>query len=110
MVSACNVEFGAMDLLHRIGNFLQAKRCEYDVVAMLMRLDDHALADLGLVRDEVRPVAKYAGSIWPAAVPMRDVIRRVKGAEAVRLAEELGNRKPAFGLAGYRSLEGAASH
>lgn len=99
-----------MDLLHRIGNFLQAKRCEHDVLARLTRLDDHALADLGLVRDEIRPVAKYAGSIWPAAVPMRDVIRRVKEAEAIRLAEELGNRAPAFGVGGYGSLKGAASH
>jgi len=98
-----------MDLLHRIGNFLQAKRCEYDVAAMLMRLDDHALADLGLVRDEVRPVAKYAGSVWPASVPMREVIRRVKEAEAIRLAEELGNRAPALGGGGYGSLKGAAS-
>lgn len=67
-----------MDLLHRMGQSLAAKLSEQNTVRRLRRLDDRSLADLGLARDEIRPVARLAARMGPQGAPIKDVVERVR--------------------------------
>lgn len=67
-----------MDLLHRIGQSLAAKLSEQNTVRRLQRLDDRNLADLGLVRDEIRPVARLAAQMGPQGAAIKEVVEQVR--------------------------------
>jgi uncharacterized protein YjiS (DUF1127 family) len=85
------MEIGAMDLLHRLGQSLAAKVSEQKTVQRLNRLDDRSLADLGLSRDEIRPVARLASRVAPEGVSLTEIIARVRAGEDARsgLADRL---------------------
>jgi uncharacterized protein YjiS (DUF1127 family) len=72
------MEIGAMDLLHRIGQSLAAKLSEQNTVRRLQRLDDRNLADLGLVRDEIRPVARLAAQMGPQGAAIKEIVEQVR--------------------------------
>lgn len=67
-----------MDLLHRIGQSLAAKLSEQNTVRRLRRLDDRNLADLGLARDEIRPVARLAAQMGPQGATIKEVVEQVR--------------------------------
>jgi uncharacterized protein YjiS (DUF1127 family) len=84
------MEIGAMDLLHRLGQSLAAKFSEQKTVQRLKRLDDRNLADLGLSREDIRPVARLASRVAPEGIPLTAIIARVRAGEGAR--SSLANR------------------
>lgn len=83
-----------MNMLHRIGHTLAAKLSEQNTVQRLQRLDDRNLADLGLTRDEIRPVARLAAQMGPQGATIKEVVeqvrRRDEGARATGNAATVG--------------------
>lgn len=73
-----------MDLLHRLGQSLAAKFSEQKTVQRLKRLDDRNLADLGISREEIRPVARLAARVGPEGIPLTEIIARVRAGGGTR--------------------------
>lgn len=73
-----------MNMLHRIGHTLAAKLSEQNTVQRLQRLDDRNLADLGLTRDEIRPVARLAAQMGPQGATIKAVVEQVRRDEDAR--------------------------
>jgi uncharacterized protein YjiS (DUF1127 family) len=72
-----------MDLLHRLRSGVATKLRELDTIHLLNRLNDRSLADLGLTRDEIRPVAKLAAWLDSSEVALTDIVARVRQDRAV---------------------------
>ena len=74
-----------MDLLHRLRLGIANKRRELDTIQLLTRLGDRSLSDLGLTRDEIRPVAKLAAQLAPTGVALAEIVAKARAAEAARI-------------------------
>ena len=66
-----------MTMLHRIVANIQAKRRERGTFRALSRLDDRQLADFGLAREDIRPVARLAARESAAEVPIEALVQRL---------------------------------
>lgn len=73
-----------MDLLHRLRSGLAIKLREHDTIHRLTRLHERSLADLGITRDEIRPVARLAARLDPSEANLPDILARVRRAESAR--------------------------
>ena len=78
-----------MDLLHRLRHGLGAKLRERETIYALDRLYERRLADFGLTRGDVRPVARLAARLGPAEVPLSDILRQLSLARGTPAAVEL---------------------
>ena len=78
-----------MHLLHRLRHSLATKLRERETVAAFGRLDERRLADLGLSRPDIRPVARLAARSGPSGVSLGDVVHRLRQVEDTPVAVEL---------------------
>jgi uncharacterized protein YjiS (DUF1127 family) len=100
-LAPAELENGAMDLLHRLRDNLAIKRRELDTIHLLIRLNERSLCDLGLTREEIRPVAKLAARAGRNGVQLPELIARTRQAEAGR-ASALSRLLTALARAGER--------
>jgi uncharacterized protein YjiS (DUF1127 family) len=70
-----------MDLLHRVRNGLTRKLSGYDTIHRLRQLSERGLADLGITRDEIRPVARLAARLDPSEADFPGIVARVRAGE-----------------------------
>lgn len=73
-----------MDLPHRLRSFVASKIREHDTIQRLTLLPERSLADLGITRDEIRPVARLASRVDPSHAGLEEVVAQVRQAEATR--------------------------
>lgn len=72
------MEIGAMDLVHRARQSLAAMYSEHVTIQRLERRDDRSLADLGLTREEIRPVARLATQLGSQGIVLSEIVARVR--------------------------------
>jgi uncharacterized protein YjiS (DUF1127 family) len=73
-----------MDLLHRLRSGLAVKRRELDTIQILNRLNDRGLADLGLTRAEIRPVARLAARLGPSGMALTEIVALARETDTAR--------------------------
>ncbi len=73
-----------MYLPHRMRNFVASKIREHDTIHRLTLLPERSLADLGITRDEIRPVARLASRLDPSQAGLAEIVAQVRQAEATR--------------------------
>jgi uncharacterized protein YjiS (DUF1127 family) len=76
------MENGAMELLHRIAHRRAIARRESRIHESLACLDSRALGDLGVVRDEIRAVARLGARVGPEGVHLKEVVRQLRADQA----------------------------
>ena len=78
-----------MHLLHRLRHGFETKLRERETIAGLGRLDERRLADLGLSREDIRPVARLAARLGPSGAALTDIVRQLRRVEPTPAAVEL---------------------
>lgn len=78
-----------MHLLHRLRHGLETKLRERETATALGRLDERRLADFGLSREDIRPVAQLAARLGPAGAPLTDILHRLRRVETTPAVAEL---------------------
>ena len=81
-----------MNFLHRIQHQLELKRREADTAHELAQLSDRALGDLGLVRADIRRVAREAARAGLLDLAEYQSLRNRAGTSAALVGHGLGLR------------------
>jgi uncharacterized protein YjiS (DUF1127 family) len=66
-----------MTMLHRIVAKIEAKRRERGTFRALSRLNDRQLADFGVAREDIRPIARLAARQSTAEIPVELLVKRL---------------------------------
>jgi uncharacterized protein YjiS (DUF1127 family) len=81
-----------MDLVNRVRDYLKTRLSEEASVRELDRLDDRALADLGIPRAGIRGVARAAARRSVLAAADHEALGAVAGTPAILVARGLSLR------------------
>lgn len=71
-----------MHLLHRMRHGLETRLRERETATALGRLDERRLADFGLSREDIRPVARLAARLGPSGAALTDIVRHLRHVDA----------------------------
>jgi uncharacterized protein YjiS (DUF1127 family) len=83
------LENGGMELLRRVASELSVRRKQAGIRNALGRLNDRALADLGLERREIADVARIGARLGPDGARLSEVAALVRAARPRTLADRI---------------------